>query len=212
MHPSKVVRIADLGCIITGSTPPTKKREYYGNRVPLIKPTDMVLGQRYIGSTDESLSSLGVEKFKSKLVPENTPSVVTIGTIGKSCLTKEVSLVNQAVNCIVVDANKYDYMYVYYLMLLTIPAVRSMNSGTASGRENVSKSAFSSIEVEVLPNIEDQKKASRVLSSYDSLIENNDRRIAILEEIAQSLYREWFVHFRFPDHRQVSFVDSPLGA
>lgn len=207
---TKRVRITDLGTVITGGTPPTKKREFYGDKVPLIKPTDMNLGQRYIGNTEESLSEIGINKFKKKLVPENTPCVVTIGTIGKSCLTKEVSLVNQAVNCIVVDSDKYDYMYVYYLMQLTIPKVKALNSGTASGRENVSKSAFESIEVDVLP-LSQQVRVGRTLSAYDSLIENNRRRIAILEETAQSLYREWFVKFRFPGHEQCQMVNSSFG-
>ncbi len=51
----------------------------------------------------------------------------------------------------------------------------------------------------------------RFLSGYDDLIENNTRRIAILEEMAQAIYREWFVNFRFPGHEQVEMVESELG-
>ncbi|WP_229625368.1 restriction endonuclease subunit S [Vibrio parahaemolyticus] len=213
-----VLKIKDLGSVITGGTPPTKQRHYYGDAVPLIKPTDMVLGQRYIGETEESLSEAGVDKFKNKLVPANTPCVVTIGTIGKSCLTKERSLVNQAVNCVVVDTEKFDIMYVYYLLQLTIPKVKSLNSGTASGRENVSKSVFENIEVKVVSSRESQAEIGDYLSNYDTLIENNNRRIAILEDMAQSLYREWFVNFRYPNHEDnldadgdAKLVDSPLG-
>ncbi|MDL2289528.1 restriction endonuclease subunit S, partial [Clostridia bacterium OttesenSCG-928-F22] len=56
-----------------------------------------------------------------------------------------------------------------------------------------------------------QKKIGRVLSAYDHSIKNNNRRIAILEEMAQRLYREWFVHFRFPGHENIEMVDSELG-
>ncbi|MEZ8408619.1 restriction endonuclease subunit S [Vibrio splendidus] len=195
---TKNIKIKELGVVITGGTPPTKQRQYYGDSVPLIKPTDMVLGQRYIGKTDESLSELGVDKFKKKLVPANTPCIVTIGTIGKSCLTKEVSLVNQAVNCVVVDSEQYDSMYVYYLLKSTIPVVKSLNSGTASGRENVSKSVFENIEVKVVIDKGKQCKIGKSLSYYDSLIENNIRRILILEEMAVSLYKEWFVKRQIP--------------
>jgi type I restriction enzyme S subunit len=62
-----------------------------------------------------------------------------------------------------------------------------------------------------LPSIENQEKIAQTLFNYDSLIENNNRRIAILEEMAQSLYREWFVNFRFPGHENAKFIDSPLG-
>lgn len=62
-----------------------------------------------------------------------------------------------------------------------------------------------------LPPLPTQRKIAGILSAYDDLIENNLRRIKILEEMAQSLYREWFVHFRFPGHESATFKDSELG-
>jgi len=62
-----------------------------------------------------------------------------------------------------------------------------------------------------LPPLPEQKRIAGILSAYDDLIENNLRRIKILEEMAQSLYREWFVHFRFPGHESTPMIDSPLG-
>lgn len=69
-----------------------------------------------------------------------------------------------------------------------------------------------------LPPIEIQNTIAEKLSNYDSLIDNNNRRIAILEDMAQSLYREWFVNFRYPNHKdnldadgKPKLVDSPLG-
>jgi type I restriction enzyme S subunit len=63
----------------------------------------------------------------------------------------------------------------------------------------------------LLPSIHTQRKIISILSAYDDLIENNTRRIEILEEMARSLHREWFVNFRFPGHEQVKMVDSELG-
>lgn len=62
-----------------------------------------------------------------------------------------------------------------------------------------------------LPNISVQKKIASILSAYDDLIENNNRRIKILEEMAQAIYKEWFVNFRFPGHEKVKMVKSELG-
>jgi type I restriction enzyme S subunit len=62
-----------------------------------------------------------------------------------------------------------------------------------------------------LPPLPTQRKIASILSAYDDLIENNTRRIAILEEMAQAIYREWFVNFRFPGHENVKLVDSPRG-
>lgn len=66
------------------------------------------------------------------------------------------------------------------------------------------------VEVDV-PPLPVQRKIASVLAAYDDLIENNTRRIKILERMAQALYREWFVHFRFPGHAKVKRVASPLG-
>ena len=62
-----------------------------------------------------------------------------------------------------------------------------------------------------VPPLPFQRRIAGILSAYDDLIENNQRRIKILEEMARSLYREWFVNFRFPGHEKVPLVDSPLG-
>jgi len=62
-----------------------------------------------------------------------------------------------------------------------------------------------------LPSMKIQKKIVAILSAYDNLIENNMRRIRILEEMAQNLYREWFVKFCFPGHQHARFTDSPIG-
>jgi type I restriction enzyme S subunit len=63
----------------------------------------------------------------------------------------------------------------------------------------------------VLPPLETQRAIAFVLSAYDDLIENNTRRIQILERMAQAIYREWFANFRFPGHGKVKLVESPLG-
>jgi type I restriction enzyme, S subunit len=63
-----------------------------------------------------------------------------------------------------------------------------------------------------LPPLSTQRRIASILSAYDDLIENNTRRIQILEEMAQAIYREWFVEFRFPGHEDVRMVDSELGS
>jgi type I restriction enzyme S subunit len=81
----------------------------------------------------------------------------------------------------------------------------------ASGRQRADLDAVRNVEIDP-PPLPTQRKIAAILSAYDDLIENNTRRIAILEQMAQLLYREWFVHFRFPGHEDVAMVDSELGA
>ncbi|MYA68519.1 restriction endonuclease subunit S, partial [Candidatus Poribacteria bacterium] len=82
--------------------------------------------------------------------------------------------------------------------------------GTGTTFLEVTKARLLEVEIP-LPPLVTQRKIAAVLSAYDDLIENNTRRIKILEDLAQTLYREWFVHFRFPGHEKVPMVESPLG-
>jgi type I restriction enzyme S subunit len=101
--------------------------------------------------------------------------------------------------------------YVYYLAksdIIRKPAEKSMSG--ASGRQRADLNSIVDLEVPY-PPLPTQRKIAAILSAYDDLIENNLRRIKILEEMAQNLYREWFIKFRFPDHQHTRFTDSPLG-
>jgi type I restriction enzyme, S subunit len=96
--------------------------------------------------------------------------------------------------------------YVYYF-LKTLDLKR-FNSG--AGVPTLNRNDLDTLEIRI-HNYSAQKKIAGVLSAYDDLIENNTRRIKILEEMAQTLYHEWFVKFRFPGHEQTKMVDSELG-
>ncbi len=85
-----------------------------------------------------------------------------------------------------------------------------MLANGAASQANVSPTQVESLEIP-LPDLPTQRKIAGILSAYDDLIENNLRRIKILEQMAQSLYGEWFVHFRFPGHESAKFVGSSLG-
>jgi len=207
----KEVTIGELGKVVTGNTPPKKDPENYGGKYPFIKPTDMVIDQRFVYEYDETYSEKAYQQYHRSYIPPFSTGVVTIGTVGeKLFLSHEWCFTNQSVNVVIPDEDKYDNFFIYYLMKYSLPKVSKANPGTASGRHHVSKSNFCSIKVNV-PPLQTQQKIASILSTYDNLIENNNRRIAILEEMAQKLYREWFVKFRFPGYEEVKMVESELG-
>jgi type I restriction enzyme, S subunit len=108
------------------------------------------------------------------------------------------------------DEERLDRRYLYYLF--NFYNVRDQIKATATGAtvRHTAPERIYSVEVH-LPPIGTQERIADILSAYDDLIENNTRRIAILEKMAQTIYREWFVNFRFPGHEQVELVDSDLG-
>jgi type I restriction enzyme S subunit len=100
--------------------------------------------------------------------------------------------------------------YLYYLF--NSPAVRSQISASATGTKvrHTAPNRVKAVRV-AMPPLEAQRRIAAVLASLDELIEINERRIEVLEDLARSLYREWFVRFRFPAYEDVQFVDSELG-
>ncbi len=204
----KTITIGDLGTIITGKTPPTTNKNYYGDYAVFIKPTDISEQCKFTYETEEMYSRLAAEKYESSLVPKGAICVPCIGTIGtKMTMAPCDCYTNQSINSIICNEN-YDNEYVYYLIKNFLPGLKSYNLGTASGREYVSKSNFEKIELVAEQDKTIQIKIGKFLSRYDSLIENYQKQIKLLEEAAQRLYKEWFVDLHFPGHENTPIINN----
>lgn len=105
-----------------------------------------------------------------------------------------------------------DNDFVYYFLKQSYIRNLAANSMTgASGRQRADLKFIKKIKFD-LPSLPIQQKIASILSSYDRLIENNTRRIRLLEQMAENLYKEWFVRFRFPEHENVEMVNGlPKG-
>lgn len=204
----KIITIGNLGTIITGKTPPTTNKNYYGDYAMFIKPTDISEQSKYTYETEEMYSKLAAEKYESSLIPKGAICVPCIGTIGtKMTMAPCDCYTNQSINSIICN-EKYDNEYVYYLIKNFLPGLKAYNLGTASGREYVSKSNFEKIKLVAEQDKSTQKRIGVILSRYDSLIENYQKQIKLLEESAQRLYKEWFIDLRFPGHENTKIVDG----
>jgi type I restriction enzyme S subunit len=100
----------------------------------------------------------------------------------------------------------------FFAYCFRTPVIRQAMTAHSGGTNisNLNQDILTALEVP-FPPLLTQRKISAILSAYDDLIENNLRRIKILEEMAQTIYREWFVKFRYPGHHHARFTDSPLG-
>jgi type I restriction enzyme S subunit len=171
-----------------GGFKPKSKEKYYTGDFPyeyLLSEGDLL-----VAMTEQAKGLLG----SSALIPKN-----------------DVFLHNQRLGLIThVDTENLDKKFLYYLF--NTYDVRAQIQSTASGTKvrHTSPSRIAEVEV-TIPSVLVQRKIAAILAAYDDLIENNTRRIAILEEMAQLLYREWFVRFRFPSHEGVAMVDSEIG-
>lgn len=110
------------------------------------------------------------------------------------------------------DSQKIDPDYLCYLLLT--PQMRGMLLGKSGGAtvHHLNMRDIRSLPIAPLPNLADQRRTSSIIKAYDDLIATNQRRIQLLEDAARRLYREWFVHLRFPGHELVKVVDGvPKG-
>lgn len=196
----KYVEIRELGEIVTGKTPPTENLDFYGGEYPFITPSDIVsFDKKYLQSTDRTLSALGANKIKSSKLPANSICFVCIGsTIGKMCMTNCVSYTNQQINSIIPN-EKCDNDYLFYLLRYANEYFRSIGAGTGSGKGIVNKTIFSKTKMQISEKKEHQQRIASILSAYDDLIENNNKRIKILEQMAENLYKEWFAYEKIKD-------------
>ena len=152
---------------------------------------------------------------KGKLDEEAILLVKDGATIGKCAYfnlqrSKYITSVNEHVYKITSKPNICNNRFLYYVICSSVCQSQILNCVTGAAQPGLNRSFLQSVEIP-LPNYKIQQKISAILSAYDDLIENNTRRIKILEEMAQRIYREWFVNFRFPGHEKVKFVNSELG-
>ncbi|WP_257295841.1 restriction endonuclease subunit S [Endozoicomonas sp. YOMI1] len=154
------------------------------------------------------------EKWTRRSVPQLGDVVLTreapLGDVGMITTSSEKIFIGQRLMQYRADPEKLDPYFFLYALQAPFMQEQLKAAGSGSTVEHIRVGDAENLKIK-LPSLELQKQIGKVLNAYDVIIANNCRRIAILEEMAQSFYREWFVHFRFPDHRQVSFVDSPLG-
>ena len=135
-----------------------------------------------------------------------------IGSVGDTAVVKddrEFSIKNVAL--FRPDQLKVDRAYFYYLVLSPEFRSKVMNVRSGSAQPFISLANLRSFEVSYVEDGNVQRRIAGILSAYDELIENSQRRIKILEEMARALYREWFVHFRFPGHESIPLVPSAIG-
>ncbi|MCL4478387.1 MAG: restriction endonuclease subunit S [Deltaproteobacteria bacterium] len=201
-----MIRIGDIGRVVTGKTPPTADTENYGGKLPFITPSDMD-GNKYIYRTARTISEKGAKPLKNLHVPPKTVFVSCIGSdMGKVGMTRVESVTNQQINSIVVK-NGIDPDYIYYnLYSRKNEFQRLATSGSAQPILN--KGHFSQLKI-ILPTIAEQRAIARVLGTLDEKIELNKKMNEILEAMARAIFKSWFIDFD-PVHAKAKGRDPKL--
>ena len=183
--------IGDLGQIVTGKTPSTKKNNYWGGKIMFITPKD-IQATKHILKTERHITDDGEKAVKGVILPKDSICVSCIGNIGYLGMTTEECVSNQQINSIIVNNNN-DVDFVYYL-LKSLWAYFKNYEGQSTALSILNKTQFSKIKVQI-PSVEIQKKISSILSGLDNKIELNNKINNNLEQQAKALYKDWFFDF-----------------
>jgi type I restriction enzyme, S subunit len=202
-------RLNELGFVGRGRSRnrPRNDPTLYAGPYPFIQTADIMVSELRITKYSQTYNEKGLAQ--SKLWDQNTLCMTIAGenTAETAILSFKACFPDSIVGFIT-DSNKADVRFVKYSLDTMKQQLKSVSKGAT--QDNLSLDKLLSFYI-LIPPIATQRKIASILSAYDDLIENNTRRIAILEEMAQSLYREWFVHFRFPGHEKKRLLESELG-
>jgi type I restriction enzyme S subunit len=188
----KECKIGELGRVITGTTPASKYPEQFGNEMPFVTPSDYKNYNKWIAFAERSLSEKGIEKLRSRILPANSILVTCIGSdMGKVAINKVPVISNQQINSIIVNEN-IDANFLYYKLVESYDTLRKYGeAGTAV--PIVNKGDFENIAIEIPTDKNEQIAIAEILSSLDDKIDLLHRQNKTLEQLAETLFRKWFV-------------------
>ena len=170
----KKVKLCEIGKIITGCTPLTKKEEYYSNNdFMFVGPSD-IKSVMYVDSTEKHISTVAFNEYKNKFINENSIVVDCIGSdMGNVAIIKNKCLTNQQINAITnINCNDYNIKYIYYV-LSTMKQYFHLIGTNGSTMPILNKTMFENVEIEV-PEKEIQDKIANILSKLDDKIKLNN--------------------------------------
>ena len=203
----KEVTLGELGTIVGGATPSTKNPSYYDGNIPWLTPKDLsVNSNMYILRGARNITEVGFKSCSCKMLPKGSVLFSSRAPIGYVAIAANDMCTNQGFKSVIPN-EETDSEFLYYLLKYNKNYIASQGSGTTFAE--VSGKTMKDIEVVVPKEKEYQHRIASILSSLDRKIELNNKINADLEEMAQTIFKNWFVDFEpFKDGK---FVDSELG-
>lgn len=170
----KTCTIADLGTVVGGATPSTKKSENYENgQIPWITPKDLsTFCGRYISRGDRNITEVGLKSCSTQLLPAHSVLFSSRAPIGYVAIAQNEVCTNQGFKSVVPNKNT-DYLFLYYLLKYNKETIEHMGSGTTF--KEVSGNTMKGIRVKVPVSIEEQRKIAGILDALDRKIEENQK-------------------------------------
>ena len=203
-------KISDIGTVVGGATPSTKKPENYEDgKIAWITPKDLsTFSSRYIEHGERNITEIGLKSCSTQLLPPNTILFSSRAPIGYVAIAANEVCTNQGFKSVVPNENT-DPLFLYYLLKYNKDKIEGMGSGTTF--KEVSGNTMKNIVVSVPTDKEVQKKISSMLGSIDDKIEENERINNNLEQQMAALYKSWFVDYTpFDGIKPETWIESDI--
>lgn len=187
--------------------------DYSDNGTPVVMPKD-IIGGRVSPATIARVGNSHVERLSQHKLEVGNIVYGRRGDIGRCALvTEQEQGWLCGTGCLRIHLGLADVEPNYLFYFLNNPHTITWikNQAVGATMPNLNTGILRSIPIQY-PTKPTQRSIASILSTYDELVENNTRRIAILEEMARRLYEEWFVHFRFPGHETTTTKETELGS
>jgi type I restriction enzyme, S subunit len=201
-------RLDELGFLGRGKSRhrPRNDASLYGGPYPFIQTADVMAADPYITSYSQTYSELGFQQ--SKMWPSETLCMTIAGAnTARTAILKFEACFPDSIVGFIPDKSKADIVFVKYALDLLRDRFLSVSRGAT--QDNLGLDKILSFPI-LAPDVDGQRRIGAILSAYDELMENSQRRIRLLEAMARALYREWFVHFRIPAEVLTKAGASPI--
>ena len=191
------------------------RKHYSESGVPVIRGTNLSADTKFSFDDFVYVSEEKADELRANNAHPGDLIFTQRGTIGQVGLIPFESpiprfVISQSQMKLTVDPEQADALFLYYFFTAADTVQKIQNLAFAAGVPHINLDILRKFETPV-PPLGVQRRIAGILSAYDELMENSQRRIRLLEAMARALYREWFVHFRFPGHDKLPRVASPLG-
>ncbi|TOB16995.1 hypothetical protein CGK10_16755 [Vibrio parahaemolyticus] len=197
----------ELGTVSRGRSRhrPRDAAHLYGGPYPFVQTGDVKRAGLYLTEYSQTYSDEGLAQ--SKLWPTGTLCITIAANIADTSILAIDACFPDSVIGFIPDPEKSDARFIKYLFDAVLKLqYRQVSQGAA--QDNLSQGKLLALKFSVPDDVNEQIRIADFIASYDDLIENNRRRIQLLEESARLLYQEWFVYLRFPGHEQAKIIDG----
>lgn len=199
------VKLDDLGKIGRGKSKhrPRDDKSLYGGEYPFVQTGDVKAANFYLTEYTQTYNENGLSQ--SKLWKKGTLLITIAANIGDTAILGIDACFPDSIVGFQSYENVSDTRYVKYYLDYIKLELKAISAGTTQDNMSLEKLLSRNLYVHEFPI---QQKIASILSAYDELIENNKQRIKLLEEMAEEIYKEWFVRLRFPGYKSTKIVDG----